>query len=171
MLEYARCWRAAYSADTTQPAPQRRSLNTRTTRGFLVPGSLLLAFCTLTSCESTKIVKPDYSAREVVALERWAVEVEGKVLGAVTKYEIRDPKSPVQFFRVTDASGRWLGHATKNGRFSRRVPFEKEEQDLGVLAMQRGVAELFEASQPVRLKPVPVEAVWQSQPKLQQDKN
>ena len=46
----------------------------------------------------------------------------------------------MQFFRITDTSGRWVGHASANGRFSRRVPFEKDEQDLGVLAMKRGVA-------------------------------
>lgn len=103
-------------------------------------------------------------------IERWQVEVPGGVLGSVTKYEIRDPKGPVQFYRVTDQSGRWLGHATANGRFSRRVPFQEEEQDLGVLAMKRGVAQLFEASAPVRLKPVPIEADWSKQPKLQQDK-
>lgn len=113
---------------------------------------------------------PDYSAHEVIGLERWQVEAEGAVLGAVTKYEIRDPRGPVQFFRVTDQDGRWLGHATANGRFSRRVPFQEEEQDLGVLAMQRGVAQLFEATAPVHLKPVPTEADWRKPPKLQQDK-
>lgn len=103
-------------------------------------------------------------------LARWQVVSEGAVLGWVTEYEIRDPKSPMKFFRVTDQKGRWLGHATANGRFSRRVPFQDDEQDLGVLAMQRGVAQLFEASTPVKLKPVAVEAVWQKQPKRQQDK-
>lgn len=115
------------------------------------------------------MVPPDYSAREVVPLEQWEVESQGAVLGTVTKYEIRDPDGPVQFFRITDTSGRWVGHATGNGRFSRRVPFQKDEEDLGVLAMKRGVALLFEASQPVALKPLPIEADWQRQPKLQKD--
>ena len=67
-------------------------------------------------------------------LARWQVVSEGAVLGWVTEYEIRDPKSPMKFFRVTDQKGRWLGHATANGRFSRRVPFQDDEQDLGVRA-------------------------------------
>jgi hypothetical protein len=121
----------------------------------------------LASCETTTTVIPDdYSAREVIELERWAVESEGKQLGHVVKYEIRDAKEPVQFFRVTDHAGRWLGRATAEGRFSRRTPFDGD-QDLGVLAMKRGVALLFEASQPVQLKAVPVEADWRAQPKLQ----
>lgn len=133
-------------------------------------GSLLLAGVLLISCQTTRVVPPDYSAREVVILERWQVETEGVVLGSVTKYEIRDSKGPLQFFRVTDQNGRWLGHATANGRFSRRVPFQEEELDLGLLAMERGVAQLFEATAPVQLKPVPTEADWRRQPKLQQDK-
>ena len=103
-------------------------------------------------------------------LRRWQVQAQGSVLGWVTKYEIRDPSGPLRFFRVTDQNGRWLGHATANGRFSRRVPFQEEEQDLGVLAMKRGVAQLFEATAAVQLRPVPVEADWQKQPKLQQGK-
>ena len=110
----------------------------------------------LASCETTTTVIPDdYSARDVIELERWAVESEGKQLGHVVKYEISDAKEPVQFFRVTDHAGRWLGRATAEGRFSRRTPFDGD-QDLGVLAMKRGVALLFEASQPVQLKAVPV---------------
>jgi hypothetical protein len=121
----------------------------------------------LGSCESTTEVIPgDYSAREVVELERWQVDSEGKMLGHVVKYEIRDAKQPVQFFRVTDRLGRWVGEATAEGRFSRRTPFDGD-QDLGVLAMKRGVAELFEASGPVQMKAVPIEADWQRQPKLQ----
>jgi len=124
----------------------------------------------LAGCETTTVVPPNYSAREVVMVARWQVVSEGNALGWVTKYEIRDPQGPLNFFRVTDRNGRWLGHATANGRFSRRVPFEEEEQDLGVLAMKRGVAQLFEASAAVRLRPVAVEADWRRQPKLQQGK-
>lgn len=138
----------------------------RTTRCFFVLACLLPASSLLTSCETTtKVIPGDYSAREVVELERWQVESDGKTLGHVVKYEIRDPKAPQQFFRVTDHAGRWVGKATANGRFSRRTPFDGD-QDLGVLSMRRGVAELFEASA-VSLKPVPVEAAFQGQPKRQ----
>jgi len=67
---------------------------------------------------------------------------------------------------VTDHAGRWVGKATANGRFSRRTPFAGD-LDLGVLSMRSGVAQLFEAVAPVQLKPVPVEAIWQKQPKKQ----
>ena len=140
---------------------QRRFLIARTNCCFFA-----IACALLVACESTTTVVPeDYSAREVVELARWQVESEGEVLGHVVKYEIRDAKEPVQFFRVTDRDGRWLGEATANGRFTRRTPFDGD-QDLGVLAMKSGVALLLEASAPVQMKAVPVEADWQAQPKL-----
>jgi len=121
----------------------------------------------LVSCEnSTTVIPDDYSAREVIELERWQVESGGQLLGHVGKYEIRDAKSPQQFFRVTDHAGRWLGKATENGRFSRRTPFDGD-LDLGVLSLKSGVALLFEATAPVQLKAVPVSADWQTPPKLQ----
>lgn len=112
----------------------------------------------LAGCESTTRPIHDYTPRKVVEIEKWQVESDGNLLGQVTKYEIRDPKEPIQFYRVTDTAGRWLGHASDKGRFSRRVPFQEEEQDLGVFAMKRGVALLLEASKPVELKPVAIEA-------------
>ncbi|MFT4515185.1 MAG: hypothetical protein ACI89X_000264 [Planctomycetota bacterium] len=139
----------------------------RTTRCLFALACLLPASALLTSCETTTTPVPqDYSARAVVELERWQVESDGKMLGHVVKYEIRDAKQPQQFFRVTDHAGRWMGKATANGRFSRRTPFDGD-LDLGVLSMRSGVAQLFEATAPVTLKPVPVEAVWQKQPKQQ----
>ncbi|MFT4842167.1 MAG: hypothetical protein ACI8UD_001870 [Planctomycetota bacterium] len=140
---------------------------TRTTRCLIALACLLPASALLTSCETTTTVIPqDYSAREVVELERWQVESAGQMLGHVVKYEIRDAKQPQQFYRVTDHAGRWVGKATANGRFSRRTPFEGD-LDLGVLSMKSGVAQLFEASAPVKLQPVAVEAGWHKQPKQQ----
>lgn len=92
-------------------------------------------------------------------LERWLVESEGDVIGQVVHLEIRDPGGPIRFYRVEDAQGRWIGHATDQGRFSRRVPFADDEQDLGVLGMAQGVALLFDAAAPVRLQAVPLDAV------------
>jgi len=136
-------------------------------RSLFVLVGLLPAVALLTSCEATTTtVSGDYSAREVVELARWQVQSEGEVLGFVVKYEIRDAKRPQQFFRVIDHAGRWVGKATANGRFSRRTPFEGD-LDLGVLSMRSGVAQLFEAMEPVHLKPIPVDAVWQNQPKRQ----
>ncbi len=111
------------------------------------------------ACAAPRNEPPPYAPREVVTLERWLVRSGGDVLGQVVHLEIRDPAGPIRFYRVEDGQGRWIGHATASGRFSRRVPFQDEEEDLGVWSMARGVAELFEASAPVRLEPVAVDAV------------
>ena len=136
----------------------------RTNRCLFALACLLPASALLTSCETTTTVIPqDYSAREVVELERWTVESAGQTLGQVVKYEIRDAKQPQHFYRVTDHAGRWVGKATANGRFSRRTPFDGD-LDLGVLSMRSGVTQLLEAAAPIKLRPIPVEAVYQSQP-------
>jgi hypothetical protein len=89
---------------------------------------------------------------------RWQVWNGQELIGYVGKHEIEDPAGPLPFYRIEDVQGRWIGHATANGRFSRRVPFADHEQDLGVWPMARGVARLLEASSPVQLRPVAVEA-------------
>ena len=99
-----------------------------------------------------------HAAREVVELARWQILQGERAVGIVRQLEIRDPSGPVSFYRIEDSSGRWLGHATANGRFSRRVPFHGEEVDLGVWSLERGTAELLEATTPVVLRPQPVEA-------------
>jgi hypothetical protein len=96
--------------------------------------------------------------RQVVELARWEVWSEGQLVGHLRQLEIRDPQGPVAFYRVEDLHGRWLGHANSERRFSRRVPFRDDEEDLGVWAMERGVAELFDAKVPVELKAIAVEA-------------
>ncbi len=154
--DQCRRWRAEYSADTTPPAPPRRFLIRQTTFCFFVFTGLMLA-----SCEVNKSAPPAYAPREVIELTRWRVKSAGVTLGRVAKFEIRDPAGPIQFFRITDRAGRWLGHATAKGRFSRRVPFETEEQDLGVLAMKSGVAQLFEVQTPVELEPIPIQVAGQ----------
>lgn len=110
------------------------------------------------ACESAEPKPPEYAPREVVELARWTIRSEGQELGALVRFEIRDPSGPVPFYRVLDRAGRWVGHADANGRFSRRVPFQETEQDLGVWSLARGCAELFEASGPVDLEAVPIEA-------------
>ncbi|MFK7741566.1 MAG: hypothetical protein AB8H80_14705 [Planctomycetota bacterium] len=119
-----------------------------------------LAVCgaLFSGCETPKSEPPDYAPRPVVELRRWTVHEADERIGEVVELEIRDPKGPLRFFRVLDRAGRWLGHASDKGRFSRRVPFEAEEQDLGVWPMDRGLRELFEASAPVEMRPVVREA-------------
>ncbi len=72
--------------------------------------------------------------------------------------EIQDPAGPVRFYSVEDRQRRVLGEATANGRFTRRVPFRDDGEDLGVWSLARGVTELFEASDILELRAVPVEA-------------
>jgi len=94
----------------------------------------------------------------VVELGLWQVWDGPKAIGFVRHLEIRDPKGPLPYYRIEDLQGRWLGHASEHLRFSRRVPFQEQEEDLGVWSMGRGVQKLFEASAPLELKPVAVEA-------------
>lgn len=105
----------------------------------------------LAGCETPEPEPPEYRPRKVVELERWQVRAGDSDLGELVKFEIQDPEGPVLFYRVLDERGRWVGHADANGRFSRRVPFQEEEQDLGVWSLQRGCALLFESEQPVTL--------------------
>ena len=112
----------------------------------------------LTDCAAAPTPPPAYAPRAVVELARWQVFDGERLLGQVRQLEIRDPQGPLAFYRIEDVHGRWLGHATQNGRFSRRVPFQEQEEDLGVWSLARGVAELVDAKATVRLQPVPVEA-------------
>lgn len=119
--------------------------------------ALALAFA---GCGSTPPLPPaPYSPRPVVELERWHVVSGGKPIGVVRHLEIRDPAGPLPFFRIEDLDGRWLGHASPEGRFSRRVPFVEQEEDLGVWSMTSGVRKLLEASGEVSLQPFAVDAV------------
>ena len=120
--------------------------------------AVVAAVLAVAACAGAPPVNPAYSARPVVELARWQVLDGERPVAVVRQLEIRDPQQPVMFYRVEDLAGRWLGHATANGRFTRRVPFQEEEQDLGVWSLARGVALLVEASAPVQLKPQAVEA-------------
>lgn len=100
---------------------------------------------------------PPLAPRQVAELARFLAFDGPTQVAVVRKLEIRDPDGPIAFYRIEDLRGRWLGHATANGRFSRRVPFRDDEEDLGVLAMARGVAELVGVAQPVRLQPAPAD--------------
>lgn len=112
----------------------------------------------LGACAAEPQPLPPYAARPVVEVGRWQVVDAGRPVGYLVHLEIRDPAGAVPFYRILDLQGRWLGHATEQGRFSRRVPFQEDEQDLGVWSMAQGVARLVEASAPVDLQPVAVDA-------------
>lgn len=122
-----------------------------------VKPEVVLAASVLAACAGEP--RPlEHAARPVVEVERWEVWDGDRQVGVLRRLEIRDPGGALTFFRVEDAHGRWLGHATAAGRFSRRVPFQTEEQDLGVWSLPRGVAELVAARGSVRLQPVPLDA-------------
>lgn len=118
----------------------------------------LAAAFLLVACGAAPPVQPAYAARPVVELARWQVMDGERPVAVVRQLEIRDPEQPVRFYRVEDLAGRWLGHATDGGRFSRRVPFQDQEQDLGVWSLPRGTALLLEAAGPLQWKPVAVDA-------------
>jgi hypothetical protein len=101
---------------------------------------------------------PDYVPRQVVEIERYDVLQAGSVLGALLLLEIEDPSGPLRFWRVENRNGAWVGHATEVGRFSRRVPFRDDEQDLGIWPMRQGVARLLEVDGGVDLRQAPVAA-------------
>src|SRR5678809_80986 len=90
--------------------------------------------CLLTACASPPQPQP-YAPRPVVELARWEVWDGDRLVAHVRQLEIRDPAGPLAFYRVEDLQGRWLGHATSTGRFSRRVPFQEQEEDLGVWSL------------------------------------
>lgn len=112
----------------------------------------------LAACAGAPPAPAPYAPRPVVERGRWQVWGDGALLGHVVQLEIQDPSGPLTYYRVQDTRGSWLGHASAHGRFTRRVPFRDEEQDLGVFSMARGVARLFEATAPVELRPVVVDA-------------
>lgn len=112
----------------------------------------------LVGCAGQPPAPPPYGPRPVVEVGRWQVVSAGQPVGYLVHFEIRDPTGPVPFYRILDLQGRWLGHATEQGRFSRRVPFQDDEEDLGVWSMAQGVARLVDASAPVDLKPIAADA-------------
>ncbi len=102
--------------------------------------------------------QPAYAPRPVVELARWQVLDGQAPIGWVKQLEIQDPTGPLAYYRIEDLAGRWRGHATPGLRFSRRVPFQDEEQDLGVWSLARGSGELLGAKGTVQLQPVALEA-------------
>lgn len=112
----------------------------------------------LGGCASEPKAPEPYMARPVVELARWQAFDGSEPVAVLLHLEIQDPSGPVPFYQVQDLQGRWLGHATEQGRFSRRVPFEDVEEDLGVWSLATGVGKLVDAKGKLELRPVPVEA-------------
>ena len=94
---------------------------------------------------------PVYAPREVVEVTRWNVQHEGEDLGYLVLLEIRDPEGPIRFYRVENRGRQWVGHVALDGRFSRRVPFQEDEQDLGIYSMNNGLAVLYQVDEGAEL--------------------
>jgi hypothetical protein len=124
--------------------------------GAVAFGTMLLSAAACVSSSGTSEQQPDYLPRLVVEIERYDILHSGTVLGAVVLLEIEDPSGPLRFWRIENRNGAWVGHATAVGRFSRRVPFRDDEQDLGIWPMRKGVARLLEVDGSVELRPAPV---------------
>ena len=121
------------------------------------PTRVLLACTALlcgAACESTerKVPPQPLVPRNVVELERYEVRSDGQVLGLVLKFEIQDPAQPVRFWRIENSNGAWVGHANEQLRFSKRVPFQDDEQDLGIWPLEQGIAQLFDRQGEVQLR-------------------
>ena len=117
--------------------------------GLISCAGLILVACTsqVRQVENT----PAYVPREVVEVTRWNVQHEGEDLGYLVLLEIRDPTGPIRFYRVENRGHQWVGHVALDGRFSRRVPFQEDEQDLGIYSMNNGLAALYQLDQGAEL--------------------
>ncbi len=120
----------------------------------MLPGIAALS----SACTSSHQLPPpiDNRARNVVETARYEVRHRGEVVGSVVQLQMEDPSGPLQFWRVENKNGAWLGHASALGRFSRRLPFRDDEQDIGIWPMAQGVAQLLEVDGEVALREVPV---------------
>lgn len=121
-------------------------------------GALLLIAVLACGCEGNAepVADPPYVPRPVAELQRFELRQDGRVLGTAVKFEIQDEERPVVFWRFLKRNGAWLGHASAEGRFSRRVPFADCEEDLGLWPMATGAAQLLGVNGPVELAEVPV---------------
>ena len=126
----------------------------------------LLSSLALAACQAEPDRGSDYYARPVVEIERFEVVDAGRTIGWVVHCEIQDPTAPSRFWRIVNTRQQWVGHATEAGRFSRRVPFRDDEEDLGIYAMPKGVARLLDATGDVELRAVarPTEADARREP-------
>jgi hypothetical protein len=127
-------------------------------RSRWLAGALLAAVGSNAGCHGAPPppANPPYAARPVVEIGRFEARQDGALLGHLVHYEIEDPSGPIRFWRVEDGRGAWVGHVSQDGRFTRRVPFRDDEEDLGLWPMAKGVAHLFERDGAVELKEVPV---------------
>ncbi|HLQ38426.1 MAG TPA: hypothetical protein VK348_11530 [Planctomycetota bacterium] len=115
----------------------------------------LLLVVVAAGCQHTSV--PPFAgpvAHPVVERSRWQITVADQPVGWLVLFEIQDPSAPLQYYRIENQRQQWVGHASTDGHFSRRLPFRDDEQDLGVWSMKQGIARLLEAAGPVELRTV-----------------
>ncbi len=117
-----------------------------------------LSAAIFSACRSTHDVPKvhDLAPRAVAEIARYEARTATGVVGIVRLLEIRDPQGPMRFWRIETRDGSWAGHASEQGRFSRRVPFRDDEEDLGVWPMAQGVAQVLGAASSLQLEQVAV---------------
>lgn len=110
----------------------------------------------LAACAAAPQTTSDYVPRAVSEVQRWELLEDGQCVGWLLLMQIDDPEAgPLRFYRIENQRGQWLGHATLQGRFSRRVPFRDDEEDLGLFGMAQGTGRLLDTKTP------PTIANWQ----------
>lgn len=105
------------------------------------------------ACSAPPPPPPELQARDVTEVQRYELRRDGQRVGWLSLLQIDDPQAPLRFYRVENLRGQWLGHATLEHRFSRRVPFRDDEEDLGLYPMAQGVARLLDLDRPPEIVP------------------
>ena len=71
--------------------------------------------------------------------------------------EIRAGEKPLTYFRAETTSGQWVGYVGRKGRFFKNEPFRPVAdgpRDLGLHAMNDGLALLYEVEGPITVVPM-----------------
>ncbi len=111
-----------------------------------LPISLLLF-----ACQQPAQVPDPYEPRPVAVLGEYAVRAEGAVIGRVIEIEIQDPIWPETRYRVENLDRQWLGFIDAKGGVYKLMPFQMEEEFLGIYPMEQGLALLFDVKEPPKL--------------------
>ncbi|GAB4158631.1 MAG: hypothetical protein Fur0037_26100 [Planctomycetota bacterium] len=121
------------------------------THPFPIRAFLLFAAAS-PGCRSTPPPAP-FEGHRVVEVRRWELKDGAARVGWLLLLEIDTRDAPLRFYRVLNASGQWAGHATLQGRFSRRVPFRDGEEDMGLFGLAQGARVLLGLSRDPEIVP------------------
>ena len=105
----------------------------------------------LCACQQPDRALDPYEIRPVEVLAEYPVRAEGAVIGRVFEIEIRDPIWPQTRYRVENLDRQWLGFIDARGGVYKLMPFQMEEEFLGIYPMEQGLALLFDVKEPPKL--------------------